>query len=303
MTHGEKNARVGISLLAYNQGDYVDAAIQALKKQTYQDFEIFLVDDASDDGKTTEKLKKINYDKITKKFFFRENLGSAARRLEQYKSMKNEYFLDLCADDILAPEFLEKTVRFLDEHQDYGAVSVNIRLFREEISDYYSEHKFDEKKMILPFELARNQVLGSSLERRQAILDAKLDGEMMRYNDWERWISMMEAGWKIGLVPEFLFYYRQVDTSLSHSASIKDEMEIREKLLKKHAKSYQKYYKEVIINMEQAFLEVLDGKNWLEKQYENMGREIERLKKENEELKNRTIKEMIKQRIRSRNEK
>ena len=265
----EKVPKVGISLLAYNQGKFVDEAIESLKKQTFQDFEVFLADDGSDDGFTREKLEEVEYDKITQKFLLKENIGNAKRRAQQYKIMKNEYILDMSADDVLASEFLEKTVKFLEENDEYGAVSVDIKLFDKQIEDCYAEKKF---------------VLGSSLMRKAALDKTDLSGGFTRYQDWDRWISMLEAGWKIGLVPEFLFYYRQVPSSLSHSASVADEMEIREKLLKKHAKSYEKYYKDVILNMEQAFLEVQEGKNWLEGQYFNLNKEVDRLNKVISEL-------------------
>ncbi|MBQ3293315.1 glycosyltransferase family 2 protein [Candidatus Saccharibacteria bacterium] len=280
----EKVPKVGISLLAYNQGKFVDEAIESLKKQTFQDFEVFLADDGSDDGFTREKLEEVEYDKITQKFLHKENIGNAKRRAQQYKIMKNEYILDMSADDVLASEFLEKTVKFLEENDEYGAVSVDIKLFDKQIEDCYAEKKFDAKTMKLNYMLARNQVLGSSLMRKAALDKTDLSGGFTRYQDWDRWISMLEAGWKIGLVPEFLFYYRQVPSSLSHSASVADEMEIREKLLKKHAKSYEKYYKDVILNMEQAFLEVQEGKNWLEGQYFNLNKEVDRLNKVISEL-------------------
>ena len=277
MTKQEKTPKVGVALLAYNQGQYVDDAIESLKKQTFQDFEVFLLDDGSDDGVTPKKLEEVEYDKITKKFLYKERVGNAKRRSGQYKKMQNEYILDFCGDDVLAPDFLEKTVAFLEKNHDYGAVSVNIKIFDDDIKNSYSEKRFDPKKMNLQTVLARNQILGSSLMRKKALDETDLSGGFTRYQDWDRWISMMEAGWKIGLVPEFLFYYRQVPTSLSHSASVADELDIRKKILKKHAKSYSKYYSEVIVDIEQAFLEIQEGKNWLEGQYNNMDKKIKRL--------------------------
>ena len=103
----------------------------------------------------------------------------------------------------------------------------------------------------------------------------------------------MEVGWKIGLVPEFLFDYRQVKTSLSHSASVEDELKIRKKLLKKHAASYQKYYEDVIIEMESAFLELLEGKNWLDEQYNGLKKEVEQLSSEVEMYRNESGRKLI----------
>ena len=261
---------------AYNQGKYLPEAIKSLKKQTFQDFIIHVVDDNSNDGYTQGVLDELDYKKA-KVFHNKDNRGVVFRSREHFRLLDADYVLVFCADDILDPRFLEKTVDFLDKNKDYGAVSVNIRLFEEDARKPFAEHQYDEKKMTLVNELARNQVLGSSLIRKSALEKTDLSGEFVRYQDWDRWISMLEAGWKIGLVPEFLFYYRQLPTSLSHSASVEDELETRKKLLKKHINSYKKYYSDVIMNMEQAFLELLEGKNWLDGQYRTLNQEIDRL--------------------------
>lgn len=287
MGKGE-SLKVGIFMPAYNQGEYIDDAIECLKKQTFQDFVVHIVDDCSDDGKTIDKLKSVAYEKA-KVFLPKENRGVAYRAREHFKMLDTQYVLVLCADDIIAPEFLEKTVSFLDRNPKYGAVSVNIKLFNKNIEEAYAEKDFDEKKMDLKHELARNQILGSSLMRKKALDDTDLSGGFDRYQDWDRWISMMEAGWKIGLVPEVLFYYRQTPKSLSHTASVEDELEIKKKLLKKHEESYKKYYKDVIIEMEEAFLELLQGKNWLEEQYNRMNKDIKRLEKEVRRYEYRTL--------------
>ena len=271
-------ATVGIFMPAFRYGEFVDDAIRSLKKQTFQDFVVHVVDDGSDD-KTVDKLKFIDYDKA-RVFLNRDNKGVAFRARQHYKMFNTKYVMVLCADDVLAPEFLEKTVDFLEENAEYGAVSTNIRLFTKRPDDFYAQKSFDAKLMDLKHVLARNQVLGSSLMRKKALNETDLSGGFTRYQDWDRWISMLEAGWKIGLVPEFLFYYRQVPTSLSHSATIENELEMRKKLLKKHAESYRKYYEDIILNMEYAFLEVQEGKNWLEGQYYNLNREVERLNTE-----------------------
>ncbi|MBO4812805.1 glycosyltransferase family 2 protein [Candidatus Saccharibacteria bacterium] len=269
----KSNATVGIFMPAYNHGAFVDGAIESLRQQTFQKFELHIVDDGSNDGLTPKKLCSIKYDKA-KLFLNKDNRGVAYRAREHFNLFKTDYILVLCADDILAPDFLEKTVAFLEKNQRYGAVGTNVRFFVRNPKEYYYEQEYDSKKMILKYELARNQVLGSSLMRTKALKETDLSGGFVRYQDWDRWISMMEKGWKIGLVPEYLFYYRQLPSSLSHSASVEDELKIRDKLLKKHKVSYEKYYKDVILTMEQSFLEMKESKDWLDGEYH-------RLKKEN----------------------
>ena len=194
--------------------------------------------------------------------------------------MNNEYIFDFSGDDVLAPDFLEKTVKFLDKHKDYGAVSVNIKYFEKDIRECYAEQEYDAKTMNLPLVLARNRILGSSLMRKLALDETDLSGNFVRYQDWDRWISMLEAGWKIGLVPEFLFYYRHLQNSLYHSTTIQEELNIRKKILKKHKKNYIKYHAEIISEMEKNFLEMKQIKDWLDGQYIYLGKKIKILEDE-----------------------
>lgn len=273
-----KIPKVGISLLSYNQGKYLDDAIDSLKRQTYQNFEVYLADDGSNDGFTPNKIRSIDYVKIKTKIVDSRNLGNAMRRRELYKIINNDYILDYSADDILAPSFLEKTVAFLENHSDYGAVSVNIKLFENTLDECYAQQEYNEDFMKLPFLLANNRVLGSSLMRKKALDETDLSGGFVRYQDWDRWISMLEAGWKIGVVSEYLFYYRQVLDSLSHSASIEDEMDVRRKIIKKHLSSYKKYYRSVIESMNYAIL-------WEQEENRNCTAKCNDLYKENCRLK------------------
>lgn len=287
---------VGIFMPAYNQGKYIDDAIKSLRKQTFQDFVVHIVDDGSDDGETPEKLKSINYEKA-EIFLPDENKGVAARAREHYKMFKTKYVLVFCADDVLAPTFLERTVEFLEKNPKCAVVSTNIIELKN--GEEY-EHELNEEKMTLPHMLARCNCLGSSLMRKKALDEVDFSGGFKRYQDWDRYVSMFENGWKAGLISEHLFYYRQHGDSLSHSASIDDEMDIKEKMLKKHAKSYGKYYDTVILDLYHDLLEVQSGKNWLDDQYYKLNTEIKRLNNENKELKEKidnTVESKIRKKI------
>lgn len=271
--------KVGVALLAYNQGKYVDDAIESLRKQTFQDFEVFLIDDGSDDGYTPKKLASINYNKISKKCLHEDNIGGPKRRKQYDLAMKNEYIINFCGDDILDSMFFEKTVSFLDKNLSYGAVCTNLRLFKENRSSFFYERKYDENLMSFPEMLVTCNMLGSSLMRRKALDGLNLDWPLDRYYDWNRWNAMLKSGWKLGLVSEPLFYYRQLDNSLSHTGNKEMEMAFRRETMNRYAEEFQKYSMEIIEELFRRQAELQEGKDWLDRQYHWLTKENEEFRK------------------------
>ncbi len=206
---------------------------------------VHIVDDGSDDGVTPEKLAAIKYDKA-EVFLNKDNRGVVYRANQHYRMFDTKYVLVFCSDDKLAPNFLEKTVAFLEKNPKYGAVSTDMYYYMDSFEgEPFSTFHFDEKKMGLPEMLSECHCLGSSLMRNKALKEIDLGG-FQRYQDWDRWVSMLEKGWKIGLIPEPLFMYRLHDKSLSHSSSVEIETETFHKIIMKHKELYQKYNVEVM---------------------------------------------------------
>ncbi|MBQ3320881.1 glycosyltransferase [Candidatus Saccharibacteria bacterium] len=286
MKRQEKTPKIGVALLAFNQGKYVDDAIESLKAQTFQDFEVYLIDDGSTDGFTPQKLESIEYEKITKKCLHKENLGSPYRRKQYYSILKNEYIINFCGDDILAPTYFEKTISLLEKNQKYGAVCSNLKFFKNKIKDTYAEKKYDENLMRFPDMLVSCNMLGSSMIRRKALSGLNFEWPLRSYFDWNIWCAMLEKGWQLGLVSEPLFYYRQLKKSLSHTDTQVDEKKFRNELLKRYPKVYKKYYKEIINKIYEQSAEIREGKNWLENQYEAKTKEIKRLNSVIKDLEN-----------------
>lgn len=112
--------RVTVLMTLYNKGPYVEEAIQSVLAQTYTDFELLVVDDASTDG-GLEKVKAIKDHRI-RILETTVNGGRASAANRGYDAALGAYIAPLDADDIMLPERLAKQVAYMDGHADVGAL-------------------------------------------------------------------------------------------------------------------------------------------------------------------------------------
>jgi len=112
--------KVSVVMASYNHEKYVAETIESVLSQTYQDFEFIITDDGSPD-ETVEIIKQ-NADPRIKLFCFPKNQGACVAMNNCIKEVKSEYIAIINSDDAWLPDKLEKQVKFLDEHPEYGAV-------------------------------------------------------------------------------------------------------------------------------------------------------------------------------------
>ncbi len=101
------NALISIIVPVYNVEPYLQEALDSLKKQTYQDLEILLIDDGSTDG-SGEICDE--YTLCDKRFsvFHQENHGLSAARNIGLNLIHGQYVTFLDPDDAFYPEMIER---------------------------------------------------------------------------------------------------------------------------------------------------------------------------------------------------
>jgi glycosyltransferase involved in cell wall biosynthesis len=110
--------KITIGLPVFNGADYLPEAIDSILSQSFGDFELFISDNASDDG--TEEIcqqyarrdRRVRYLRQTR------NVGAAANHNLLVAQDESPYFKWAAHDDVLAPRFLEVAVRVLDDHPE-----------------------------------------------------------------------------------------------------------------------------------------------------------------------------------------
>lgn len=116
-----KNPLVSIIIPTYNREVLILKALDSIFKQTFQDFEILVIDDASTD-KTEEVIEELNHQQI-RYFKLKENSGQCVARNYGIKRAKGNFIAFLDSDDVWMPEKLEKQLEFFRKGSEHlGAV-------------------------------------------------------------------------------------------------------------------------------------------------------------------------------------
>lgn len=115
--------KVSILIPTFNSEKYIAETIESALNQTYKDFEIILVDNASSD-KTWEIIKEYQnkYSSIIVSFQNSENIGPIKNWMKCIELASGEYAKIIWSDDLIENDFLEKTVPILKKHNDVGFV-------------------------------------------------------------------------------------------------------------------------------------------------------------------------------------
>jgi len=121
----EWQPRVSVLMAAHNAARFIGAAIESLLWQTYQDFELVIVDDASTDD--TAAIIRGFADPRIRLIAAPHNLGVVAARNLGFASCTGAYLAIHDADDISHPTRLARQVNHLDTHPGDVLVSTEIR--------------------------------------------------------------------------------------------------------------------------------------------------------------------------------
>lgn len=116
---------------AYNASGTIDLALRSILAQTYQNWELIVVDDGSTD-RTAERVLHVKDSRIR---FIQEpsgNKGLASRLNQCVHLARGEYIARMDADDVAYPQRFERQVQFLKEHHDIDLLGTGAVIFRGE---------------------------------------------------------------------------------------------------------------------------------------------------------------------------
>ena len=221
-------AIVSIIIPCYNQGQFIDKAVDSVLQQTLTDIEIIIVNDGSTDRETNDKLAAYNRPKT--RVITTENQGLAAARNSGIREAKGKYILPLDADDRIGPTYLEIAAKLLGSRPDLGIVYCRAWLFGADEAEWLLP-EFSLKEMLL-----ENLIFCTAVFRREDWEKVGgYDPKMVHgWEDYDFWLALLEMGREVYRIPRILFYYRVTENSMVRSSSRMQKLDTFVKIFHKH---------------------------------------------------------------------
>ena len=107
---------VSIIMPTYKCGQFIEKSIKSLQAQTYQNWELIVVDDCSEDGTIGIVQDMIREDHRIHVFLNAQNSGAAVSRNVALREAKGRWIAFLDSDDLWEPTKLEKQIKFMEEN-------------------------------------------------------------------------------------------------------------------------------------------------------------------------------------------
>lgn len=203
---------VSIIMPVYNGKSHIEQAVASVFQQTYQKWELIVIDDCSTDG-TYELLMK-NYENDNRLCLLRNetNQGIAKSRNKGISHGKGQFIAFLDSDDMWDPKKLEEQIAFMKNHQ----VAFSYTDCR--VIDVTGQ--WTGKNRIAPKEVTYQQLLyGNPIPCLTVVLDRlqvpKIEMPLVKHEDYLAWLYLLQTIPKAENVGNILASYRVSSDSVS----------------------------------------------------------------------------------------
>lgn len=224
--------KVSVIIPCYNQGIYIEEAIESVLAQSYQDFEIIVINDGSDDAITIDILNGLKKSKTS--VYHMSKSGVSAARNYGIKQCSGTFILPLDADDRIDKRMLEMSVPLLEHNSKLELITTGVQYFGEMHSQEFLP-AFNPKQHLL-----QNLFFNTSLFRK-ATFD-KINGydESFKegWEDWDLFLRMVDDISQVYTIKEYLLFYRIKTSSRNADILTEKKQRVEQQLFSKHIDKY-----------------------------------------------------------------
>jgi glycosyltransferase involved in cell wall biosynthesis len=218
----EDGQLVTVAVPYYNLGAYLPQALASLAAQTYPHLEVLVIDDGSTDGDALQVFAEQQRRYPGFRFLSQANAGIGATRNRGLREARGEYFIPMDADNIALPHMVERFVRALRRNPGLAAMTCYFLAFRQTEDLAQQDYAYAYRPTGGPHVLAsmKNVYGDANAIFRTAAFRAVGGYETDRdtsWEDWEAFVKLVNAGHRIDVIPDYLFYYRHLENGFSRA--------------------------------------------------------------------------------------
>lgn len=213
---------VSVIIPCYNREDYIATTVNSVLTQTWPNIELIVVDDGCIDG-SRKLLESFGQRLAILEHPGRANKGQSAAINLGLRQSSGDYLAILDSDDLFTPDKIEKQVRYLEEHPEFGLVYANCMYIDENGKELCKMHYRDHSPPVGPEQVLEESyfnVPSNSLFRRSVFEKAGfLDETLRSAQDHDYGIRIAEVT-RIGYIDECLWNYRRHGGSISNTRTL-----------------------------------------------------------------------------------
>jgi|ETN02SMinimDraft_2_1059926.scaffolds.fasta_scaffold25474_2 glycosyltransferase involved in cell wall biosynthesis len=219
---------VTVYITNYNYGNYLKQAVESILAQSFQDFELIIIDDGSSDG-SSEIISR--YENIENIFcIYQENMGLVHSSNIALRLARGKYIMRLDADDYLVPKALQVMVSEIDRDAKTALIFPDYYLTDREGSVIGQIHRHNFQTDV---DLLDQPAHGACTLIRTSILKSVggYDQSFSMQDGYDLWLNIIDK-YPVKNVNQPLFYYRQHDKNITKNE--KKLLKVRGKIKAKH---------------------------------------------------------------------
>jgi glycosyltransferase involved in cell wall biosynthesis len=240
----------------FNMGEIFLETALSLRLQTFQNFELIIIDDGSDLTSDRSEIFNQVISLLPQARVIRssDNQGLPAARNFGVKNANSQFIFLLDADDLIEPTTIEKYLWYLVTHPEHAFVSGYEVGFG--ANNYLNDRGFKDKELYRTENL-KNPI---SMIRQSAYVfvdgfDSSIRGGL---EDWDFWFRMAENNLWGGTIPEYLNWYRWSENQhlkWSNWASKENMLQFRSGLEMKYPRAFAQPFSTTVSSDKKVIIE------------------------------------------------
>ena len=240
----------------YNAGTTIQETIDSIFKQSYSNFDIWLINDGSTDPFSIKKLKDFEgNEKIH--ILHQENAGPSTARNNAILASNSKYYVPLDSDDLIEKETLSFAIENIQEYD----VAVGDCMYFGARNDLKKQKIPTSEEILMNNPIAVCTIIKASVFK-DILFDPQLD--KLGLEDWEFWIHLFSKNYNFIYFEKVFFKIRVSENSRTFQVANNNLMATKKYVFKKHSEFLYSQYSQ-LFREKKDFTRLIDYKigNWL----------------------------------------